>query len=173
LLNRKGESRVDIKQKIKLSNNSFILQKGNSLETSSIVNTKDDGSLVRILFNGELDIMTTEEKWPFSHIYQLNNDYEIVLKLNTLTVQGKSNFTYTFDSNISNVNYFNINDNSYFTASSAEKNKIFILDSNGAMLENSPLYGTTEATISTLESENIHLIFGSEDGTIYNYLIKK
>lgn len=173
LLNRKGEIRIPVKQKLQFSENLFTLKKGNSLATSSITNTKHDGSLVNILFNGEIDIIINSDKIDASHIYKLKDGYEMMLNYNSFKVKGKAMFIHDFENKIEDINMFSFNQSPYFTAFSKEKNEVFTLDENGNIMEDFPLYSTIKPAMGYLDNkEKFHLIIGSKDGTVYNYLLK-
>ncbi len=185
IVNRKGETRINIKTPfVKSKNNIFYFFAAKNPENSYFVTTNSQGDIVKINING--DISTTKIKeFTNSHYFEftdINGDGQkdyIFLDNNKLEIYGqnkKNILEYEFDNKIDNKPViYNFPDNDFkIGIVSKIKNKIYLINNDGTLYDNFPLNGKTLFSIGhfTKNSTNFNLIVGSDDSFLYNYEVQ-
>ena len=168
-LNRKGQQRLKIKEKINRYEEGHLL-KGYNLETSQLITRDEDGKIISIYFDGKVDTLKIQNLKK-EDVYIKNNNHTIILKDKKLNFSSKENsFEYYFEKNPKNKPKIFEKNDSVFIAIKNE-NLIYILNQNGELYQN-PFFGTTDFDIQQLNnSKYLNLIVGSYEGLIYNYQI--
>ena len=168
-LNRKGQQRLKIKEKINRYEECHLL-KGYDLETSQLITRDEDGKIISIYFDGKVDTLKIQNLKK-EDVYIKNNNHTIILKDKKLNFSSKENsFEYYFETNPKNKPKIFEKNDSVFIAIKNE-NLIYILNQNGELYQQ-PFFGTTDFDIQQLDnSKYLNLIVGSYEGLIYNYQI--
>ena len=173
LLNRKGQSRIEIPEKIMLSKNPINLLQGNSIHESLLITQTQTGEIIKIQFNtGKIDTLNIN-KSKHNDYYITNNQHTLVLKNKTLSFSSNDDqFEYNFNTKqLSQPIIFTHNQYSLIGVREKSENLIYLLNLQGE-LYNQPFFGTTEFNIGSLKNDNtLNLIVGSREGLIYNYQI--
>lgn len=172
LLNRKGQHRIDVKNKIHRSNSNINLVRGNTIHNSKFIIKNRKGTIISLNINGEIDTLNIQNL-DTNDIYEKNNKYTIITKGGLLNFSSKKNkFKYHFQANqISNIDVFTNNESIFIAVRNQSENLIYLLNENGSA-HKSPFFGTTEFSIKSLNKDDqMNLIVGSHEGLIYNYLI--
>jgi len=182
ILNRRGQTRIELKsQFIKSKNSTFYFDKGNSPENARFVTTSNAGIVYFIYMNGTLKKMTLDEFSPNHHfkyedLYGNGKKYFIFTDENRLVVfnHDKSvRFEQEFDGQLSNsLNLYTITGKSKFLGLSVnKKNKIYLISPNGKAVKGFPMSGYGAFSISKLniKNKNLNLLVGSSDNFLYNY----
>jgi hypothetical protein len=184
ILNRRGETRVDIEKQFSRSpNNSFILEEQNSRTKPRLVTTDRQGTIYYIYFDGQVKTQKIKE-YSESHYFDyqdINSDDLkdlIFLENNKLEVyngSGKEIFDRNFDTEISDPPiyfYFSYQDRKIGLVSE-EANEIYLLNSNGKLYEGFPLKGNTPFSIGYLDQpkRNFNLIVGNKYSFVFNYSV--
>ncbi|WP_431159021.1 hypothetical protein [Winogradskyella poriferorum] len=162
ILNRRGKIRVDIKDNIRISDNSIFLHKNKFTTT----NTK--GELVQVNTKGEilrkqLDLITDHNIDATSKTLVSLSDNELRIRSNRIELDFGS---YT------KPKIFYLNDKIYVTTTDSETNKVYLFDSQGQAIPNFPIYGNSSAELSNLDRDrNVELIVLGNDNTLLSYKI--
>jgi len=170
-LNRKGQQRLKIKEKINRYEECHLL-KGYDLETSQLITRDEDGKIISIYFDGKVDTLKIQNLKK-EDVYIKNNNHTLILKDKKLKFSSKENaFEYYFETNPKNKpKIFEKNDSVFIAIKSQNENLIYILNQNGELYQN-PFFGTTDFEIKQLDNTKyLNLIVGSYEGLIYNYQI--
>ena len=169
LLNRKGEHRALLNNKLNRSNQRLNLVKGTSLSESKLITMNEQGQVISLSLNGSIDTMQVQNLNQNDQ-YIKTKDYTILIKGNKLIFSSKKN---RFEYNFNNLPEHNpkvlfSNDSTIIFVRTVSENLIYMLTEKGELYSN-PVFGTTEFSIK--KDENLNLIVGSHEGIIYNYKI--
>ncbi len=181
ILNRRGETRVIIKNDFVRNINSLFYQYDN---TSVITSDKAGNAKIINLSDGNVTTLTLNNTNE-DHYFLYNNisdkkGNEILLlshnSLNLYTNKGDKVFSKHIEGNISlNADLY------YFSSSNIkigvydEKNqKIYLLNNDGSIYKNFPLKGKSRFSIGFLSSSSsqFNLIVGGDNNYLYNYQIE-
>lgn len=176
IMNRRGESRLKLKEKIDFSNNEIYLVKGKNLNESRLVTTDKSGQLYSIYFNGKID-KSSIGALSEEHFYAYYNDgMSISLNESELNVNYKeSNFNHRFESDhfYSPKRYTSTLNGNLIALQANEESQVYIFTKDGRLLDDFPVYGTSDFDIGDLDNDgHLNLIVGSKEGSIYNYNIE-
>ena len=176
ILNRRGEARVKLNEKIDFSNNEIYLVKGKNLNESRLVTTDKSGQLYSIYFNGKID-KSSIGALSEEHFYAYYNDgMSISLNESELNVNRKeNNFNYRFESDhfFTPKRYKSTLNGTLIALQANEESQVYIFTKEGRMLDDFPVYGTSDFDIGDLDNDgHLNLIVGSKEGSIYNYNIE-
>lgn len=185
ILDRKGDERVKASKSFSKSvNNSYYLYNSGNIESSYLITTDTSGTLIKIYFSGKIETQNVQ-KFSRDHYFDFkdvnadgSNDY-IFLDNNTLSVfsnTGTPIYTYTFQEKITQrpIYYqFSYSDRKIGLVLD-EKQKIYLINSNGQLYKGFPLEGTTQFTIGyfDLTTSKFNLIVGGRNNFLYNYAVE-
>lgn len=185
ILNRRGRDRVRIKEMPVVSRrNDFYLDMNTSGDQPRLVTTDTSGNVIGIDFNGNAGILLANEAGP-EHFFRLEDmDQDGVAEyiftrdneLEMIDARGKRIFSFKIKSDISmipDVYQFSANDLK-LGITDKERNKIYLLNSDGSVYEGFPLEGSTRFSIGYFigSDSQFNLIVGSDKGFLYNYSIE-
>lgn len=162
ILNRRGKVRVDVKDNIRISDNSIFLHK------NKFTTTNRKGELVQVNTKGEilrkqLDLITDHNIDATSKTLVSLSDNELRIRSNRIELDFGS---YT------KPKIFYLNDKIYVTTTDGETNKVYLFDSQGQAIPNFPIYGNSSAVLSNLDYDrNVELIVLGNDNTLLSYKI--
>tara|TARA_Y100000994_G_C15703961_1_gene446545 strand:- start:4912 stop:7476 length:2565 start_codon:yes stop_codon:yes gene_type:complete len=171
LLNRKGQQRVVVKDKIYRSDNGFNLIYNNSKETSKLITLDNNKNVICLNFNGVVD--TLNHNLSSEDQYVKNDNQVVIIKENKLFYSSKKNtFEFKFKTKPESLpKLFYNNDSIIISVKHKNENLIYLINENG-QLYTTPFFGTTDYSISKdSKSGKLNLITGSKEGVIYNYKI--
>ncbi|MBJ05233.1 MAG: hypothetical protein CMP65_04975 [Flavobacteriales bacterium] len=173
MLNRKGESRLNISDTIYRSSNPINLILSDNLEKSKLTHLNQYGKVLEIYFDGRVNFVDIENL-NTNDSYITTNNYDLTIKKNKLSyVSNLSEFEFNFPKKTTNLSHpktFQNNDILYIATKDQNTNLIYILDQDGE-LKKQPFFGTTDFEIGILNENNVNLIVGSKEGKVYNYKI--
>ncbi|MBN2681948.1 MAG: PQQ-like beta-propeller repeat protein [Bacteroidales bacterium] len=184
ILDRKGKSRVDVKEYFPASsNNSFFLDKDPKTKKHRLVTTTITGKPVFVYFDGSVEIKDIQEI-STNHFFDLNdldgdgfNDY-IFLDSTRLTVMNLE-FLPMFEKKFETAPkfppiFFVFPDNQRrIGIVEQEKNLIHLIESTGEHYEGFPLKGFSLFSIGNMGNKEgfFNLIVGSKNNFLYNYTV--
>lgn len=184
VLNRKGETRILLREKLSLSKNANLtFQKGSDLSNTYLVLTDSVGKIQKLNFQDELEFISVEE-FSSNHFFEfrdLNNDKKreyIFLDKNLLSVydsEQKLLFTKTFDNEIQNsIIYYQFpNGLGKLGILDKKQNEIYLIDEKGETVTGFPLKGTTHFSISDInEDARFNVIVGGLGKNVYTYNLR-
>ena len=169
LLNRKGQSRVMVKDKLYRSNQIVNLITGSSLSDSKLITMNNEGDIITLYFNGTIDTLKIHDLKQHDQ-YIKKEKYSIIIRDEKLSFSSPENrFEYHFKTKpAKNPKVFFKNDSMIIFIRNMSENLIYTLNQKGE-LHGNPFFGTTDFSI--YNGNSIYLIVGSSEGVVYNYKI--
>lgn len=180
ILDRQGETRVQISEKFSNSNNQLVL---NLNGTPKLVATNTGGTVYYLYFDGKVEEKKTA-RFSDKHFFTVddldgNNIPDFVFadgnEITVMDENGKKLFSKKLDRPVTNQ------PNIYTFAADLKKvgvvdavsNRIYLFNPDGKLHPGFPLQGNTEFSIGKLAESNtgLSLIVGSEGGKLYHYTL--
>ena len=160
ILNRQGDVRINVKDKISFSNNELYLYQ-NKFTTSNTL-----GQLIQVDTRGKVstkDLNLTEK-----HKITTTSKTLVSLRENRLIIKSR---TIDLDyGEYTEPRIFYLNDKIYVTTTDLQAKKVYLFDSQAKSIPNFPVFGTASATLEKLDNESgLELITQSDDKTIIVY----
>lgn len=171
-LNRRGQSRIDIAKKIQRSKNKVNLIKGSNLKNSKLLMQDDFGKLISIYFDGRFEELTIQNLGE-DDFFLKNENYTLVLNLNNISYKSNlKEFDISLNKKLTKPRVIYKNDSIFIATQCKTENLTYLINQNGR-LHTEPYYGTTDYSYTTnnIKQGYINLIIGSQEGTIYNYIV--
>ena len=160
LLNRKGEPRIKVRDKISFSGNPLYLNNNKFTTPSS------KGELIQVNLNGSVSkqALGLEE----NHKIDATSKTIATLSDNKLNIRKKS---YELDfGNYTAPKIFYINDKIYVTTTDLQTKKIFLFDSQARLQSNFPVYGNSIIDMINIDKDrNLEFVTKGDSNTIIVY----
>ena len=169
LLNRKGQERVKIKDKIHLGHNPISLLKGSNNEDCRFITLNKEGQLLYIDLSGNIDTLKIQKLSP-EDTYIQDEKCTVILQKNKLTI-NQSQYTFKVPPQ-SKPKIIHLDNEDYLIGIHHKTEQLVYLFNHYGEIVQQPLFGTTQFNLIKLSQDSIYnLIVGSEEGVIYNYNI--
>mgnify|MGYP003385387250 FL=1 len=171
ILNRRGENRIKVKDKIEFSHNKLQVVKGNTLAETRIVTIDQNGIQQNILFDGSIDNSIQfefDENIQFSY----SREHRILVEAEDLKVNGSQmNLLHSFDTDkLTEANIYKSESQYYLSITDLKSSQAYLFRSPNDIVDGFPLYGTTSGILEDLDLDGkLNFIVGAESGIIYNY----
>jgi len=171
ILNRRGENRIKVKDKIEFSHNKLQVVEGNTLAETRIVTIDQKGIQQNILFDGSIDNSIQfefDENIQFSY----SREHRILVEGEDLKVNGSEiNLLHSFDTDkLTEANIYKSESQYYLCITDIKSSQAYLFRSPNDIVYGFPLYGTTSGILEDLElNGKLNFIVGGESGMIYNY----
>ncbi len=160
ILNRQGKVRVDVKDKIRFSDNEIYLYQNKFTSTNTL------GQLVQVDTRGKIsrkDLNLTDKHNIATTSKTLVSLYENKLFIKTRRVDLDYG-VYTAP------RIYYLNDKIYVTTTDLQSKKVYLFDSQAKPIPNFPVFGTSAAELQKLDkSKGLELITQADDKTIVVY----
>ena len=160
ILDRVGDSRVKVKEKIDFSNNAWYLHKG--LFTSSSL----DGKLIQISESGKL----TQKNKNFTETNRIDATSNTLVSLseNELRIKGKE---VNLDFGLYTApKIFYLNNKIYIALTDTQTSKVYVFDSQAELLSGFPVYGNSQISIENIDAKGrLEFIVKGEDDSVLIY----
>ena len=162
VLDRRGNTRVRIKENIAFSENEVFIYK-NTFST-----TTKKGELIKITPNGNV----TKQNLNLDENHKIYATAKSLVSIsnNILDIKGKKiemDFGFYTAPKI-----FYINDKIYVTTTDTQANKVYMFDSNGIAIPGFPVYGIAPIDMADIDNDkNIELVVQGEKKSILVYTI--
>ena len=171
ILNRRGEKRIKVKEKINFSHNKLQVVKGKSMAETRIVTIDKNGAQQNILFDGTID---NSIQFEFDETIQYNytNQHHIIVEDENLKVSGpQMNLLYTFDNKeLSEAKLSKIKKQYYLSITDTKTAQAYLFRAPDDLVEGFPIYGKTSGILQDTDLDGkLNFIIGGESGLIYNY----
>ena len=160
ILNRKGQSRIKVKEDIHFSGNP-IFKYNNKFSTSSSI-----GELIQVNTKGAVSKQSLN----------LDKDHLIVTTDKTLVTLSDNNLdiklkTYELDfGNYTAPKIFYLNDKIYITLTDLQTQKVYLFDSQARLLNNFPVYGNSTLDLANIDNDSrLEFVVKGESNTIIVY----
>ncbi len=185
ILDRKGKERIKLMDQMVISrNNIFYLDMNIAGSSPRFVTSDTAGNVVGVDLTGKFELILEHSATPnhFFRIKDLDQDGKpeyIFADKNDLEVidfKGKRLFSFKLKGDIStlpDIYEFSASDLK-IGLTDAERNLIYLLNSDGTLYEGFPLEGNTRYSIGYFAGSDsrFNLIVGSQNGFLYNYSIE-
>ena len=174
ILNRRGETRVKVNEKIDFSRNKLQVVKGKSLAETRIVAIDKKGVQQNILFDGSID-NSIQFEFDQNIEYTYAKQHHILIEGKDLKVNGpQMNLLYSFENeSLSAAKLYNVENEHYLSITDTNTAKAYLFREPNELLEDFPMYGITTGITEDINLDgNINFITAGESGTIYNYVVE-
>jgi len=160
ILNRKGQSRIKVKDDIDFSGNSIFKYK-NKFTTTSLA-----GELIQVNTKGVVSKQSL--KLDKNHSLYATSKTLVTLSENNLNIKLKS---YELDfGNYTAPKIFYLNDKIYISLTDLQTQKVYLFDSQARLLNNFPVYGNSIIDLDNIDSDrNIEFVVKGESNSIIVY----
>jgi hypothetical protein len=173
ILNRKGESRIQISEKIEFSQNTIQVIQGKTKDSSMMVTIDKNGAQKNILFDGSID-NSLQFSFEKNTQYEFSKGHNIRTKTDVLNVTGpKINLMRSFEeAELLPPKIYDFSDHLYLSITDKKKSKIYLFREPNDIVNGFPLYGSTTGVLKDLNNDGeLNLITSGESGTIFNYAV--
>ncbi|WP_299526387.1 ribonuclease HII [Winogradskyella sp.] len=160
ILDRQGRTRIDVKDKIRFSENELYLYKNKFTSTNTL------GQLIQVDTKGNLstkNLNLTEE-----HNVVSTSKTLVSMSENKLNIKSRSiDLDY---GDYTKPRIFYLNDKIYVTTTDLQSKKIYLFDSQAKSISNFPVFGMSAAELQKLDKEKgLELITQADEKTIIVY----
>lgn len=160
ILNRQGHVRINVKDKIRFSENTLYLYQNKFTTTNTL------GQLIQVDTKGQLS--TKNLNLTDKHKIATTSKTLVSLTENKLNIKSR---TVDLDyGDYTAPKIFYLNDKIYVTTTDLQSNKVYLFDSQAKAIPNFPVFGTSIAELQKLDKDNgLELITQSDPKTIVVY----
>jgi len=160
ILDRVGDARVKVKEKINFSANEWYLYQ------NKFTSTNLDGEQIQISESGNID--RKNEKFTETHHIDATTNTFVSLSENQLKIKGKEvNLDFGL---YTPPKIFYLNNKIYITITDTQASKVYVFDSQAELLPGFPVYGNSQITIENIDNKgNLEFIVKGEDDSILLY----
>ena len=171
ILNRRGEKRIKVKEKIDFSHNKLQVVKGKNLADTRIVAIDKNGVQQNILFDGSID-NSIQFEFDKTIQYSYTNQHHILVEDGNLKVNGpQMNLLHSFDNEqLSEAKLYNVKEQHYLSITDSKGSKAYLFREPNDLAEGFPIYGKTTGIVEDTDLDGkLNFITAGESGIIYNY----
>jgi len=160
ILNRKGQSRITVKESIDFSKNEIFKYKNTFTTTTS------QGDLVQVNLKGLVSKQSLN--LSSSHHIETTNKTLVTLSENKLTIKQKSK---ALDyGNYTHPKIFYLNDKIYVSLTDLQVQKTYLFDSQLKTIYGFPIYGNSAIDLANIDTDdNLELVTKGEHNSIIIY----
>jgi hypothetical protein len=160
ILNRKGQSRITVKETINFSKNEIFKYK------NKFTTTTTKGELVQVNLKGGVSKQSLN--LPSNHVIETTNKTLVTLVENKLTIKQKSQ---ELDfGNYTAPKIFYLNDKIYVTLTDLQAQKVYLFDSQSRAINNFPVYGNSIIDLANIDTDsNLEFVTKGESNSIIVY----
>lgn len=160
ILNRQGQSRIDVKESIDFSENDIYLYK------NLFTTTNKNGDLVQVNSNGSVSKQSLN----------LDKNHAITATSKTIAILSENNLTIkqnTFEldfGNYTNPVIFYLNDKIYVSVTDLQSKKVYLFDSLAKIQNNFPMYGNSVIDLKNIDKDsNLEFVTVGDKNSIIIY----
>ena len=160
ILNRKGQSRIKVKENINFSGNPVFKYRDRFTTSSSA------GELIQVNTKGAVSKQSLNLNK--NHFIETTNKTLVTLSDNNLNIKQK---TYELDfGNYTAPKIFYLNDKIYISITDLQTQKIYLFDSQARLLKNFPVYGNSSIDLANIDTDNmLEFVVKGESNSIIVY----
>jgi hypothetical protein len=173
-LNRRGEERFIVEEKVEELKTSFYLREGESLKTSELIAGSNSGKMYVINPQGKMDALFLDKNKPADHLIYFANRYIFTYDEELIVKDTNQPFTVSLKDDISaKPKALVLNNKFYVGAFSAAAEEIRVFNQKGDLLDGFPIFAQGPFDMGSLEQNGkLNLISYTEDGTLICYLVR-
>ena len=160
ILNRKGQSRIRVKDEINFSNNPIFKYRNKFTITSS------KGELIQVNSKGILSKQSLN--LGDNHTIATTDKTLVTLSENNLAIKQK---TYELDfGNYTAPKIFYLNDKIYISLTDLQTQKVYLFDSQSRLQNNFPVYGNSPIDLANIDNDNtLEFVVKGEPNSVIVY----
>ncbi len=160
ILNRKGQSRITVKETINFSENEIFKYK------NKFTTTTTKGELVQVNLKGTVSKQSLN--LPSNHVIETTNKTLVTLTENKLTIKQKRQ---GLDfGNYTAPKIFYLNNKIYVTLTDLQAQKVYLFDSQSKPIQNFPVYGNSVIDLANIDVDsNLEFVTKGESNAIIVY----
>ena len=144
VLNRQGQSRINVKESIDFSDNQIYLYK------DLFTTTNKNGELIQVNTNGSVSKQSLN--LDKNHVISATSKTLATLSENNLSIKQN---TYELDfGSYTNPIIFYLNDKIYVSVTDLQTKKIYLFDSLAKLQSNFPVYGNSAIDLKNMDKDN-------------------
>lgn len=173
-LNRRGEERFVVEEKIEELKTSFYLKEGPSLKESELLAGSNSGKMYVINPQGKVDAIYLDESKPADHLIYFDDSY-IFSHEDELAVKNEERpFSVSFEADIAvKPKAMILNNRFYVGAFSKGAEEIRVFNEEGQLLDGFPVFAQGPFDMGSLNRDGkMNLVTYSSDGTLICYLLR-
>lgn len=160
ILNRQGQSRIDVKESIDFSENDIYLYK------NLFTTTNKNGDLVQVNSNGSVSKQSLN--LDKNHAITATSKTIAILSENNLTI--KQNIFELDFGNYTNPVIFYLNDKIYVSVTDLQSKKVYLFDSLAKIQNNFPMYGNSVIDLKNIDKDsNLEFVTVGDKNSIIIY----
>ncbi|MBC2846500.1 DUF3352 domain-containing protein [Winogradskyella flava] len=162
ILNRQGNTRINVKDKIRFSDNELFLYQNKFTSTNTL------GQLVQVDTKGKV----STKNLNLSDKHHLETTSKTLVSLTENKLQIKSRTVDLDYGDYTAPRIFYLNNKIYVTTTDLQSKKVYLFDSQAKPIPNFPVFGTSAAELQELDKDNsLELITQADNKTIVVYEI--
>ncbi len=173
LVNRRGETRIPVEDRLPDTHNALYLSVGSSTEDTRIITLSEDGELLSLYMNGtveaaDIDLANDPGEFLFAdgrYIISQNGRFYVKDELHP--------FEEDLDADLSKPFYFMRNETPIYGVVAQNRDQVWLFGSTGEALPGLPLYGSSEFAVGQFGQRGVlNLVVGTTDGHLLNYKLE-
>lgn len=173
-LNRRGEERFEVPEKIEELKTSFYLKAGEDLKSSELIAGSNSGKMYVINPEGKVDAVYLDRSHPADHLIYFEGRYIFSDGQDLFVKDDKRPFAVSLDDDISvKPKAMILNNRFYVAAFSAEAEEIRLFNEEGNLVEGFPVFAQGPFDMGSLNRDkSLNIVSYSSDGTLICYRLR-
>lgn len=173
-LNRRGEERFKVAEKIEELKTSFYLKAGENLKSSELIAGSNSGKMYVINPEGKVDAIYLDQSHPADHLIYFDGRYIFSNGPQLFVKDDKRPFEGSLDDDISEKPKAMILNNRFYVAAfSAEAEEIRLFNEEGNLVEGFPVFAQGPFDMGSLNRDkSLNIVSYSSDGTLICYRLR-
>lgn len=173
-LNRRGEERFVVDQKIEELKTSFYLKAGESLKKSELLAGSNSGKMYVINPEGEVDAVYLDQSHPADHLIYFEDRYIFSDGPDLFVKDDRHPFKASLEDDISvKPKAMILNNRFYAAAFSAKAEEIRLFNQDGKLVDGFPVFAQGPFDMGSLNRDkSLNIVTYSSDGTVICYRLR-
>lgn len=173
-LNRRGEERFQVAEKIEELKTSFYLKEGKSLKESELIAGSNSGKMYVIKPEGQVDAIYLDQAHPADHLIFFEDRYIFSDDEGLFVKDDRKPFSASLEDDISSKPKAMILNNRFYVAAfSAKAEEIRLFNEDGELVDGFPVFAQGPFDMGSLNRDkNLNIVTYSSDGTLICYRLR-
>ncbi len=173
-LNRRGQERFQVKEKIEELKTSFYLKEGESLKSSELIAGSNSGKMYVINPQGQVDAIFLDQNHPADHLIYFQERYIFSDDEQLFVKDDQNPFSVSLEDDISvKPKAMVLNNRFYVAAFSAKAEEIRLFNEEGKLVDGFPVFAQGPFDMGSLNRDkSLNIITYSSDGTLICYRLR-
>lgn len=173
-LNRRGEERFNLDQKIEELKTSFYLKAGKTLKESELIAGSNSGKMYVINPEGKIDALYLDESHPADHLIYFEGRYIFSDGAELFVKDDQNPFGASLEDDLSAKPKAMILHNRFYVAAfSAKAEEIRLFNQEGDLVDGFPVFAQGPFDMGSLNRDkSLNIVTYSNDGTVICYRLR-